>query len=178
MKTAKQKNVIIYARVACEEQGAGSEQAYQEQLQSCRDYCEKNELNVVMEMRVFGPAAIEQSNGLLEYVEKVGTKEYALYGIVVTDYTRISRNQTELTTFKRGLKRLKLNLYQVDESLVSSLVDGSGAAHSEALGRAVKAGIARKKEMVEFSAKGKNGKPYRYTEERPVIQKTKARRAQ
>lgn len=93
-------NVVIYIRVGNKEQ-LEADKEIEVQRNELRDFCEKKKYQIVSEY-------VERRSGLAEsqIVEefKRCTKEKEIQGVVITDYSKISRNINELMTFCNFMK--------------------------------------------------------------------------
>jgi predicted site-specific integrase-resolvase len=77
-QTMKKENmkVIIYARLASREQNEDTHNALEKQVKACHEYCDKNNLDALMEIRELGSGSACMNPGLAEYLQHVTDTQY------------------------------------------------------------------------------------------------------
>jgi len=141
----KNKNVIIYARVTSVENDPHVYTKLDKQLELCRTYCEENNLDVMTELRSFGPEMKEQSQALIQYLQSDDAKRLNLDTVVVSDLDRISRHSAILASFEKALEEMGMNLHIACSQFAQELAALMTAEYSKQFSNKIKAGIARKK---------------------------------
>jgi DNA invertase Pin-like site-specific DNA recombinase len=170
---------IIYARSAGGNAKPG-ELTAQDQVEAMRKYCKANNIEAVMEITEFGSGSEMYNSGLTEQIKYASKNQHSCDVVVTHDISRISRNPAVINKFMKELKKLGVQLHLVKENLPTELAMTMAKMQSKQLSDRIKAGINRKKQeqdsnrMVRFTAKGRNGKKFKYQKE--VVKQTVTRR--
>lgn len=161
------KTALIYVRAASREMEQ-SEASLQEQAEACRNYCKKNNLDVLMEITECASGSALFNSGLIDQIKLIVTSKYHIDAFVTHDISRISRDSSVINKFIKDVEKLSIQLHLVKDNPSTELSMAMTKIHSEALSKKIKAGIKRKKKEKEkirttnFTAKGRNGKKYKY----------------
>lgn len=157
-----------------------SETTTQSQVEKCRKYCKANNIEALMEMTEFGSGSEMYNSGLTEQIKHASENHQGLDAVVTHDISRISRHPAVINKFMKDLKKLGVKLYLVKENLPTELAMTMAKMQSKQLSDRIKAGIDRKmmeqdsNRMVRFTAKGRDGKKFKYQKE--VVKQTVTRR--
>jgi DNA invertase Pin-like site-specific DNA recombinase len=137
---------ILYARVASDTL-PNSEMALENQITTMRQYAEKNNLQVVEVIK-----EVERSKKNLASVKEFAEviKQSGGTHLLITNLDRITRNSKLYLKFCKYLEKDSITLHQTEEStFMSNMQSCMAKFESEVLSKRIKAGIARKKELVE-----------------------------
>ena len=160
------RTALVYVRAASQEMEQ-SEASIQEQAEACRNYCKKNNLDVLVEITEHDSGLALFDFGLTKQIKLIVTNRHDIDAFVTHDISRISRNSAVVNKFMKDMEKLGLQLHLVKDNPRAELSMAIAKSYSEELSRRVKAGIERKKQeqeknrTVRFIAKGRNGKKYK-----------------
>src|SRR5918994_7082584 len=118
---AAEQTAVIYGRVSSEDQVQGF--SLQAQLRACREWAEKNGLEVLREYVEEGHSAfrnLDKREAFKELLSDAASKEHPFDIIIVHKLDRLFRDSLESSTTRAILKREHVRLVSVTEPMVGS----------------------------------------------------------
>ena len=112
------KSAVIYARCSTEEQ-AEKGLSINSQLQSCREWCEKNGYQVIAEFTDDGlsGSTSEERPAFMEMIDNIDRKRINTQFVIIWAYSRFSRSRRDSIVYKALLEKNKVKLISITEPL-------------------------------------------------------------
>lgn len=115
------KKVVIYKRVSSDVQ------SYERQEADTLDYARRNEFEVVQifEEKISGSKTTKNRPALTECMNYILTPTNNIHGLLITELSRLGRNNLDVITNVASLNDAKVCVYSISQNLITLNEDGS-----------------------------------------------------